>query len=487
MIRKWSIIKIEKMKNILVFIFVMLSSATCLWSQDAVVVFDNPQCEGCTIWHLSKAYTEVKGEGSEKSAVRLTGVSLDSLYLLERGDECRIFCVEPGDTIRVACEGDSLILLGGNELINGYLEEWKETMRQAIPGMNFRFYFPFDIVSGMCRMSFYKPMDEIFSKENLTRLSDLERRCVEQLRTFGIEDKAFLARQEERIRHVCWFLNSCVLKFSEMNVAFSLPVGVEELTAPINLNDPSLIDFWQLSPLLNNYFDGVRKYVGVKGDFNQYLAEEARQLKVDAIRETYILDQLNKSMLNGNWECLDEICRACEELIVTEENKAIYRNLSEKIMNGVKEHPFNGKKAMDFAFEDKEGNTVRLSDFLGKYVLIDVWATWCGPCKQQFPFMQKLEEAFKDEDIVFLSLSIDILDDKETWREMVEKKQGEIALFASNGYDTPFVRYYEVEYIPHFLLIGPDGTMLSSKARKPSDPLLKSYLNQLFNIKETEK
>ena len=76
-----------------------------------------------------------------------------------------------------------------------------------------------------------------------------------------------------------------------------------------------------------------------------------------------------------------------------------------------------GQPAADFAFEDMEGKTVRLSDFRGKYVYVDLWATWCGPCNAEIPHLRKLEERLRGKNIVFVGISSD--SDRDAWAKFV--------------------------------------------------------------------
>jgi peroxiredoxin len=65
------------------------------------------------------------------------------------------------------------------------------------------------------------------------------------------------------------------------------------------------------------------------------------------------------------------------------------------------------RKAPDFALKDANGNTVRLSDFRGKVVLVDFWATWCGPCKIEIPWFIKFERQYKDKGFAIIGLAMD--------------------------------------------------------------------------------
>lgn len=140
-----------------------------------------------------------------------------------------------------------------------------------------------------------------------------------------------------------------------------------------------------------------------------------------------------------------------------------------------------GHAAVDFKFPDVNGKEVALSDFKGKVVYIDIWATWCGPCKGEIPYMGKLEEEFKDcPDMVFLSVSIDKGRDKQKWLDMIGEKQMKgVQLFAGDRSDEIAVPY-KVKGIPRFILVGRDGKLVSGDAPRPSSaeirPLLKKAL-----------
>ncbi len=128
-------------------------------------------------------------------------------------------------------------------------------------------------------------------------------------------------------------------------------------------------------------------------------------------------------------------------------------------------------------YETPERKPYSLEDFKGKFVYIDVWATWCPPCLAQIPFLQKLEEEYKGKNIEFVSISIDKRDDYFTWNDMVEEKNlGGIQLFANE--DLSFTNAYQINDIPRFILIDPDGNIVDSDAPRPSDPKLKALFTE---------
>lgn len=129
-------------------------------------------------------------------------------------------------------------------------------------------------------------------------------------------------------------------------------------------------------------------------------------------------------------------------------------------------------------YENHKGGTTSLDDLKGKYVYIDLWATWCQPCKAEIPFMKKVEEKYHGKNIEFVGISFDEPRDYETWKQMVnDLKMGGIQLYAKG--DKSFGQAYRVSGIPRFILIDPNGNIVDANAPRPSDPRLVELLNSL--------
>lgn len=129
----------------------------------------------------------------------------------------------------------------------------------------------------------------------------------------------------------------------------------------------------------------------------------------------------------------------------------------------------DGQTAYNFTFKDMEGKDVSLTDFKGKVVYIDIWATWCGPCKAQIPALKKLEEEYHDKDLVFIGISVDADKDHQKWTDFVKKEELKgIQLFASDKEKKEMMDFYQIKGIPRFLLIAKDGKVISADAPRPS-------------------
>mgnify|MGYP003610685357 CR=1 FL=1 len=140
-----------------------------------------------------------------------------------------------------------------------------------------------------------------------------------------------------------------------------------------------------------------------------------------------------------------------------------------------------GKASPDFDYENHKGGKTKLSDLKGKYVYIDLWATWCAPCRAEIPYLQKIEEKYHGKNIEFVSISIDKLKDNEKWKKFVtDKNLGGIQLFADKDWESDFVTSYNVGGIPRFIIVDPKGNVLSADADRPSSPELQTQLDALL-------
>ena len=135
-----------------------------------------------------------------------------------------------------------------------------------------------------------------------------------------------------------------------------------------------------------------------------------------------------------------------------------------------------GSKAHGFKYLDINGKEVSLDDFKGRYVYIDIWATWCAPCREELPHLQMLEKAFQGTNISFVSISTD--QDEAKWKQTVkDEKMGGIQLHT--GGDEDFLNAFRVKGIPRFILINPEGRIENANMTRPSDPMTIEYLGML--------
>ncbi|SHF73756.1 Thiol-disulfide isomerase or thioredoxin [Salegentibacter echinorum] len=195
------------------------------------------------------------------------------------------------------------------------------------------------------------------------------------------------------------------------------------------------------------------------------------------------MDEYNedfKNLLESNKDELDSAFVNSQEKSLEGFNKQMnseferYEEINAKLAAGTPSPDFQD-------YINYDGGTSSLSDITGnKHIYIDMWATWCGPCKYEIPFLKELEEEYEDKDIKFVSISIDARKDEDKWRQMIKDKElTGTQLLADKEYQSQFVQDYYIQGIPRFIILDPQGNIVDYDAPRPSEPRLKEVLNGL--------
>ncbi|MEG0797138.1 MAG: redoxin family protein, partial [Odoribacter sp.] len=196
---------------------------------------------------------------------------------------------------------------------------------------------------------------------------------------------------------------------------------------------------------------------------------------VNPVISSFLVDKFVTQYVGDNGtDHLDEIAPIYNAKVTCPEKKAKFDELCSQ---WIKITP--GQPSPSFKYPDINGQDISLSDLAGKYVYIDVWATWCGPCQEELPHLKELEHKYKDKNIHFVSLSCD--KNKATWEKMVkDDKLGGIQLHC--GGDKTFSKAYIIRGIPRFILLDREGKIIEANMSRPSDPVTDRVLGDLAGI-----
>jgi thiol-disulfide isomerase/thioredoxin len=267
-----------------------------------------------------------------------------------------------------------------------------------------------------------------------------------------------------------------------MNVEeMEVPKSISDAILKFKFDDERLLNYTGLGDILRGYFKLVDKNGVVDYNADNYLVAKAGCIQNQKIKEFYLTDELRLIIQNEWIYRMDKVLSSVKPLFKTEAGKVNFSKFVEDYSKIVAAHAkFVGTAAFPFEFEDRNGKIVKLSDFKGKYLFIDCWATWCAPCKYEIPFIQKLEKDLDGKNIRFVSLSMDKPADKEAWKKyLTEHEMNGVCLITPNAFDHPMVKLYGINSIPRFLLIDKAGKLMSVRARRPHDKVLKLQLLDL--------
>jgi len=135
-----------------------------------------------------------------------------------------------------------------------------------------------------------------------------------------------------------------------------------------------------------------------------------------------------------------------------------------------------GAPAPDLKGLTLSGQEVVLSDMQGKLIYLDIWATWCGPCIEQFPYSKKLNERYSDDDVAFVYLSIDKV--SEDWGNFLKEKDlpdGHHLIEKESG---STYEAFQIWGIPRYVLIDREGKIISAHAPRPSSAEIVELLDE---------
>ena len=228
-------------------------------------------------------------------------------------------------------------------------------------------------------------------------------------------------------------------------------------------------------------FDETIKYTG--STESSYLAKKYL-LTEDADIYSQLYTTEKDELLNNLNAHIDEIKLELVKInnvaFNTAEEEEFEKMISyySKTADAISKLPKTGEPAINFTYPDKDGNEFSLTSFKGNLVYVDVWATWCGPCKEEIPSLQQLEADYHGKNITFMSISVDT--DKEAWEKMVaEKELGGVQLWANgfSGVEGSITKDYHIFSIPRFMLFDAAGNVISTKAPRPSSEDIRESLD----------
>lgn len=263
----------------------------------------------------------------------------------------------------------------------------------------------------------------------------------------------------------------------------TVPVGAGFYAQPVDplfyFNDPTIL-------LFDNGVSNVIRYLEACTDMPVYkrsktLDEIKTQIGLlkSKVSNRPLVDEVIARLLNvytenykvfENFEqdlkAYSDIAQQINDLAIRSKVKKDFENLR---------YTMKGGALPALKFENVSGETVDLEQFKGKYLFIDLWASWCVPCIKMTPLVQELEKQYEGKNITFVAISID--GNKHAWLN----KMKELNMHGHQFLDQTgaFTKMLNITGIPHYMVYDPEGKLVVYQAPMPSSPKLKAIIDQL--------
>jgi thiol-disulfide isomerase/thioredoxin len=391
----------------------------------------------------------------------------EGFYNFHYGNELSNFYLRPGFNMHLKLDpkefDESIVYTGPGSEINNYMA--KEMLRNE--QIDKKITYPYQ--AKLTEEEYVKKMDS---------LKQLSLKVLEEQK--GI-DKDFKTLQSKIISYN-WankiLMFEALKRYFTQDPTFKVSEKYPDPTRNIDLEDENMLGVPEYDQILNAHYSiltGKELKNNKDADFHAaFMDVVAKNTKSKRIRNQLLFDFAEENISYA--EDIETFYKTFMKYETNEEYKKEITKKYDQLKNLAK-----GKPSPKFKdYENFRGGTTSLDDFKGKYVYIDVWATWCGPCKAEIPSLKKLTNDYQGKNIVFISMSIDKKTDHEKWKNMVAKEELKgVQIFAPNDWKSDFVTSYGIRGIPRFILISPEGKIVTANAPRPSNPELRSLFTSL--------
>jgi len=394
--------------------------------------------------------------------------------LIQGKESTKMFLI-PGQNLQVSIDtkefDETIAYTGENEKINNYLA--KNCLANEKMNLNPRVLFALE------EEAFIAKTDSVY-KVKLQLLADLKTEAPKLNPEFEKLENARLLYS--------WAINYNSYPgyhaYLSRNKEYKPSEKIEAYKNKIDLNQAELLELSEYKNFISAYIGGKANKLMEKDESYEKNMTGYTKAKFAAIQQNannkevvgYLtfattLTYIDREGANVDQEIMDKFKEICT-------NQEWIKKVQEKVAKWSK--LAKGQPAFDFNGQDIEGKKVALSDLKGKYVYVDVWATWCGPCRGELPHLEKLEKEFHGKNVAFVSMSVDT--NKEAWKKMVSEKQMKgIQLHAAKAFKSSICKDYMINGIPRFMLFDMEGNIINVNAPRPSGNI-KEVLNKLENI-----
>lgn len=330
-----------------------------------------------------------------------------------------------------------------------------------------------------------------YGKAYLTRLNEKDRLCEAEIEGGRFQLKGVFDEAGQYVLHVnrrafAFFMDGDEMKitcpYTELKNIYLKGSPANDLEIEYGkLMDSGI--YQKRSELLNEYqialndgdekrSDEIMTQVLKLGDKSYKLTKEFIQKHPENIFSAYIANVVKEDSYERGSELYDLLANDIKESFFGMQLKKNVDALAVSALGG---------KCPDFQVKDEDGNIVTLNSLKGQILILDFWASWCGPCRQEMKNLRRQYDEFKDRGVQIMSVSLD--DSIEKWKQACEEEQIPwISTHDENGWKNSEIRkLFGIQSIPFIVLLDKDGNIVAKNIRRN---LLRDKVLELLNKNE---
>ncbi len=405
-----------------------------------------------------------------------------------------------GDTLRIKDKGyytyvigreKSIVYIKQNDQLNLSIDanDFKESVKYTGTAAEVNNYIAAKtIMNEQLSPKGEQERNELYGKDEedfKNTIKEYKQQKLDLLNSYKNLDADFIAYETKDINYGYLFLLNRyedAHQYYAKDKNYKVPEGyLQELTdlgLDTDLGIDIAEDFNTSKAYQNLVLDLFNKSAYQKAENDKISYEKAFLEGLTSIKSINIKESLIKTIarrVSIGFHNTTELYISIMKISTDEKFKAELTNIYKKVKTLVK-----GNQSPLFNYENHDGGETSLSDLKGKYVLINIWATWSVPSENEMLSLAKIEKEYRKKNIAFVSISVDKKTQYETWKKkVIEKKLVGIQLFANDSWNSQFILDYQIQGIPRFILIDPEGRIVNANAPRPSDPDLVLLLKEL--------
>ena len=424
--------------------------------------------------HLTTIYTD--------TIINIGSMGYNLFYIQKNQNKCYLFLHPSYDLTITSLEGDEFLIEGDGADFNTFINQYFNVFKPQVDSLLLEDYFSdqfeialYDLMNNNI-MSFY---------QNHTLFSQFEndaKKYFEHFLKYTYLDalSKYLIKHKKDTNHLMPSYDDINLellnrdlfhKALEDTTYYSLDVFQSYISNSIILY--ALFDY-QYSSKNNDNFAHFNRYI-----FN--FIEKKIPKKIWIFFLHHYMSQYAHYIDKSTMSYLDKMLQQGDFTKNTIQSILDYYDLNNE-KNTLFNHENDVVSHFEFYMENQKGDLVSLDDFQGKILYIDIWASWCGPCRKQFPYAKKLQKQFSRralKKIEFIYISID--NDYDKWIESLGKLNLTGHQFISPAnHNNGAGNYFNVSSIPRYIIIGKQGEIVNQNAKRPSDETLFHELMDLI-------